>query len=460
MRIGEKTARPASMFIDAASLQDLEIVPTATVRGATLWSLINRTRSRVGGEALRERLLHPPHAADDIVALQRAHQVLAADAVAYRQMLDQVASDDVERYLNVTWQLPRHMPSMIRFRKWYRRYLQDIVRGRTLVMSLLPAVADLRERLARTDATILLELANEIGTTLETVEMTELGRLAVAGTSASAVAFDQLARDAAKSSLVRLLQCAGRVEALWSVGVATTEHGWTYPRPSSQLRAVGLYHPFLGRSAVAYDLHLDDRVRVCFITGPNMAGKSTFLKATAMAVLLAHTGSGVPAASMEFVPVGTVFSSVQIVDNLTAGESFYLAEVRRMGALAAALDRHGSAVAVIDEPFRGTNVHDAAEATLAVITRLAAHPAALVLVASHLGEVVPTIVGDPRIKLFYFAADVTGDQPRFDYLLRDGVSEQRLGMTLLRQEGVLDHLERSVTRRMAPGAVVQGEEPG
>src|SRR4051794_24548705 len=102
------------MFIDAASLQDLEIVPTPAVRGATLWGLLNRTRSRVGSEALRERLLNPPTTADDILALQRAHQVLAADVVAYRHLLDQVAGDDVERYLNVTWQLPRHMPSLIR----------------------------------------------------------------------------------------------------------------------------------------------------------------------------------------------------------------------------------------------------------------------------------------------------------------------------------------------------------
>jgi DNA mismatch repair ATPase MutS len=71
---------------------------------------------------------------------------------------------------------------------------------------------------------------------------------------------------------------------------------------------LGLYHPFLGRAAVATDLTLDDRVRVCFITGPNMAGKSTVLKAAALAVLLAHAGAGVPAASMEFVPAGTLFS--------------------------------------------------------------------------------------------------------------------------------------------------------
>jgi DNA mismatch repair ATPase MutS len=130
------------------------------------------------------------------------------------------------------------------------------------------------------------------------------------------------------------------------------------PSPSSRFRAVGLFHPFLGGNAVPNDLHLHDKVRVCLVTGPNMAGKSTF----------------------------------------------YLAEVRRIGALATALSDHGSAVAVIDEPFRGTNVHDAAEATLAVITRLATHRSALVLVASHLAEVVPAIARDPRPRSIVIAS--------------------------------------------------------
>jgi DNA mismatch repair protein MutS len=432
------------MFVDSATLQDLEIVPTPTVRGTTLWSLINRTHTRVGSEALRKRLLNPPHTAEDILALQGAHKALAAKASAYRHTLDQAAADEVERYLNANWQLPRDMPRLIRLRKWYGQYRQAVERGHTVVTSLLDSAADLRERLAQSDAAILQELGNEIGALIDAAATQEIRRVLSQRTSAAIFSFDQLAREGAKSNLTGLLQCVGRLEALWSVGVATSEHGWTYPRPSSRLRAVGLYHPFLGRSAVSNDLHLDDQVRVCFVTGPNMAGKSTFLKATAVAVLLAHTGSGVPAASMEFVPVGTVFSSVQVVDSLSAGESFYLAEVRRIGALAVALTDYGSAVAVVDEPFRGTNIHDAAEATLAVITRLAAHPAALTFVASHVGEVVPTILADPRIAFFYFAADATSDPPRFDYRLREGVSEQRLGMTLLRQEGVLDRLERSV----------------
>jgi DNA mismatch repair protein MutS len=228
---------------------------------------------------------------------------------------------------------------------------------------------------------------------------------------------------------------------MWSLAVATTEHEWSYPTPSSRLNARGLRHPFLGPPGVPYDIQLSDQVRVCFVTGANMAGKSTFLRTVAMSMLLAHVGCGVPAESLEFPAVRMIFSSLKVSENLGAGESFYLAEVRRIRALAMALHQGGSVIAVLDEPLRGTNVHDAVEATLAIITRLAAHPAALVFIASHLAEVVPAIVDDPRVRLLHFAADLTNDQPRFDFRLREGVSAQRLGMTLLRQERVLDLLE-------------------
>ena len=93
---------------------------------------------------------------------------------------------------------------------------------------------------------------------------------------------------------------------------------------------------------------------------------------------------------------------------------------------------------MIDEPIRGTNVHAAAEATLALITRLTAHPAALVFIASHVTGVVPAIVDDPPVCLLHFAAELSDDRPRFDYKLHAGMSAQGLGMTLLRQERVLD----------------------
>jgi DNA mismatch repair ATPase MutS len=326
---------------------------------------------------------------------------------------------------------------------WYEQYLLDVREGRRVILALLASADELRGRFAATDSLILRRLAARIGSHLDTDDARQLLRLGAAESLRGLERFDQYARDTAKTLIPALIECLGAAEAMWSLAAATKEHGWSYPRPGSRLSVTGLFHPFLSHRAVRNDLQLGDEVRICFVTGPNMAGKSTFLKAVATATLLAHCGCGVPAAAMEFPVVGTLFSSVQMNDNLGAGESFYLAEVRRMRALAVALHDHESALAVIDEPFRGTNVHDAAEATLAVIVRLATHPQATVFVASHLAEVVPAISGDPRVRLLHFAADVTGDQPQFDYDLRPGMSTQRLGMTLLRQERVLELLERA-----------------
>lgn len=432
------------MYLDRATLEDLEIVPTPAARGTTVWSLVDRTRTRAGREALRRRLLSPPHAADEILALQRAHQLLAADADGFRSALDRSDPDGAEAYLNANWQLPDDMPPASRMRQWYRDYVQDVALGQARVAALLKVSFELSDRLASANASPLAVLAIEMAAILEKPLVSELRVLTTGRSGTVTRAFDQLARGGAKPLLLDLLQCLGDLEALWSVGVTTLEHGWAYPRPSSRLEVIGLVHPFLGADAVRNDLRLSEETRVCFVTGPNMAGKSTMMKALAVAVVLAHIGSGVPARSMTWPIVATVFSSVHVKDNLDSGESFYLAEVRRMKSLAAVLLEQGSALAVIDEPFRGTNVHDAAEATVAIITRLASHPEALALVASHVAEVVPAILDDPRVALFHFAADVSAACPRFDYRIREGVSAQRLGMTLLRQEGVLELLEQSV----------------
>jgi DNA mismatch repair protein MutS len=257
------------------------------------------------------------------------------------------------------------------------------------------------------------------------------------------MAFDGVARDTGRPVLTAILDAIGVVDAMWSLAAATAERGWTYPRPSSRLAVEGLYNPFLDPSqgGVANDLRLGDQTRVCVVTGRNMAGKSTFLRAIAIAMLLAHAGCGVPAVSMEFPAVATIFSSVQITDDLAAGESFYLAEVRRIRALAVALHEHRSMLAVLDEPFRGTNVHDAIEASLGVISGLVAQPGTLVFVATHLADVATASREDPRVQFLCFSADLAGERPVFDYRLREGVSTQRLGMTRLRQERVLELLE-------------------
>ena len=434
------------MLIDAATLRDLDVLAASTPRGQTIWSLLDRTRSRAGREHLRQRLVAPDHGAAAILERQCAHRALALDLPAIGRVLDAAGADFVERYLAAAWQLPSAQPALTALGlwrpAWFKDYLRAIEDGRNRVVTALGAAASLRDRFAACDAPALQAVAGRLSTALASPFVSEMRALAPARRVADRLAFDVLARDTGRPVLAAILDALGEIDAMWSLAATTVERGWAYPQPSTRLVVTGLRHPFLApSSAVANDLRLDDATRVCVVTGPNMGGKSTFLRAIAVAMLLAHAGCGVPAAAMEFPTVATIFSSVQIIDDLGAGESFYLAEVRRIRALAVALHEHRSMLAVLDEPFRGTNVHDAAEASLGVITRLVAHPGALVFVATHLADVADTLRDDPGVRFLHFAADVTGDRPVFDYTLRDGISTQRLGMTLLRQERVLELLE-------------------
>lgn len=437
-----------SLTLDPATLSDLEVLSTSTANGPTLLALVDRTRSRAGRESLRRRLARPLRKGAEILAVQAAHRELAAGAAAFESILSSSCADEVERYLDSNWQIPSARRGVARLAgavwnpPWYRDYLRLADTGRQHVTALLAAVHALRTRLSASDSALLQEAGGSLAQTVERAEIRMLERTTKKQSAAARDRFDDVARDVGKPALLDLIAQLGTIESWWSVAVAASEHDWVYPVPSSRLQIVGLVHPFLGRSAVRNSLTLSADVRVCFVTGPNMGGKSTFLKAIVLALVLAQCGAAVPAISMEFEPVGTIFSSIQLSDNLAAGESFYLAEVRRIRDLALALGSGDCAAAILDEPFRGTNAHDAADATIAIIQRLVNHQHALVFIASHIAEVVPAIEADRRVSLLHFSADVSSGRPTFDYTIRQGVSTQRLGMTLLKQEGVLDLLAR------------------
>ncbi len=277
--------RIADMPIDPATLHDLDVLSTSTPRGPTLLGLVDRTRTRAGRDALRQRLVAPGESAEHIVALQRAHQLLAADAASYRVILDRVDSDSVEHHLNSNWQLPSARRALTRVvdgfwrPRWFRQYLREVENGQFRIVSLLRAATDLSRALSVAEADVLRDSSAMLAAHLSKPEVQTLVGLGTRQSTSGQVAFDQVARDAAKPVLLEIISCVGTIEAMWSLGVATAEHQWSYPHPGSQLRTTGLFHPFLGRGAVPNDLHLDDRTRVCFVTGPNMAGKSTFLKA-------------------------------------------------------------------------------------------------------------------------------------------------------------------------------------
>jgi DNA mismatch repair ATPase MutS len=266
---------------------------------------------------------------------------------------------------------------------------------------------------------------------------------------------DRSVRLQARSTLDRMRQLICEIDALVSLAEITRQKGFVLPdvvtEQPGQLEAHGLYHPFL-TEPVTNDLTFSAAQNFVFLTGPNMAGKTTYLRACGVMLYLAHLGMGVPAAHLRFAPFDVLLSAIDLTDNLRAGVSFFRAEALRMKTLARALADGQRVFAILDEPFKGTNVRDALDASRAVFQLLALSRNSVFLVASHLIELADALDTLPSVVSRRFEADESGPDLCYDYIARPGVSGQRLGMRVLQQERVFDLLHHSVSLTRAHGA--------
>lgn len=203
-----------------------------------------------------------------------------------------------------------------------------------------------------------------------------------------------------------------------------------------RVEAEGLTHPFVVQ-AVPNPVCLNQRKRLLFLSGPNMAGKTTYLRSFATALYFAHLGMGVAAESFKFVPAQRIFSSITLTDDLRGGISYFRAEALRVKLIAEAVADKQKVVALMDEPFKGTNVKDALDASRVMVEKFAARDDCLFLLSSHLIELEEQLEGIAEVDCRYFEAEESGGKLQFDYRLRSGISSQRLGMRVLEEEGVL-----------------------
>jgi putative mismatch repair-like protein len=233
------------------------------------------------------------------------------------------------------------------------------------------------------------------------------------------------------------------LDSLRSLGTMAKDEGLTFPiftGSERRVRIEGLYHLFL-ENPVKNDVLFDDRQHLCFLTGPNMAGKSTCMKAFGVAVYLAHCGLPVPAARMELSVFKGLFTTINLSDNLSLGYSHYYNEVARVKYIVEQVRDLQNVVVVFDELFRGTNVKDAYDASCAVIGGLARLKYGVFMISTHIVEVAEFLKPFPSVCFRFFEIDMTTGEPRYTYCLREGVSDERIGMYILKKAGVVDLIE-------------------
>ena len=173
-----------------------------------------------------------------------------------------------------------------------------------------------------------------------------------------------------------------------------------------------------------------------------MAGKSTFIKAVGTAVFLAHIGMGVPAQSMQLSVFDGLLSNINVMDNLLKGESYFYNEVQRIKATVHKISDGRKWLILIDELFKGTNVDDAMKCSSTVIEGLLKIKNSLFILSTHLYEIGEGLKKYPNISFSYFETLVKDEQLLFNYQLKEGISNDRLGYLILKNEGVVDMLKK------------------
>ena len=229
-------------------------------------------------------------------------------------------------------------------------------------------------------------------------------------------------------------------EVLCSIGTFAFNHpAFVFPtiNERQRLSGLGVGHPMLAEDArVDNDVYMDDKQSIMIITGANMAGKSTFLRALGVNVVLALAGA--PVCAREFdCPWIEMRSGMRTADSLKEKQSYFYAELDRLKSIMDELRSGTPLLILLDEILKGTNSTDKQAGSLALVNQLVHHKC-LVVIATHdlaLGDLENAYPG--RILNYSFEANIENDQLSFDYKLKRGIAQKMNATFLMRKMGII-----------------------
>ncbi len=242
-----------------------------------------------------------------------------------------------------------------------------------------------------------------------------------------------------RTELQRVAQGLARLDVLCTLAERALTLDWCRPQLSDEpgIDIQGGRHPVVEASLdgpfIANDATLAPRQSLLLITGPNMGGKSTYMRQIALIVLLAHIGSFVPARAARIGPIDRIFTRIGAADDLAAGRSTFMVEMTETANIL----HHASAQSLVlmDEIGRGTSTFDGLALAWAVAERLAAI-GAYTLFATHYFELTRLPETLPQARNVHLAAVEHGEGIVFLHSVREGPASQSYGLQVAALAGV------------------------
>jgi hypothetical protein len=238
----------------------------------------------------------------------------------------------------------------------------------------------------------------------------------------------------------RWISAVGEMEALLSLAAYSFEHpDDPFPEfvegPASfEFHQIG--HPLLPEAVcVRNDVSLRDETRVLLVSGSNMSGKSTLLRAIGINIVLAMAGAPVRARRLQLTPL-RVGASIRVNDSLQEGSSRFYAEITRLREILDFAGGNPALLFLLDELLQGTNSNDRRVGGEGIVRGLVER-GAIGLVSTH--DLALTAIGgalEGRVHNVHFQDELTNGKMTFDYHLRDGVVTKSNGLELMRSIGL------------------------
>jgi len=209
------------------------------------------------------------------------------------------------------------------------------------------------------------------------------------------------------------------------------------PKEVSSIELVGLGHPFVSvNKRVTNDFQLSEQSSFLIITGPNMAGKSTYLRSVGLAIVLANAGFPIIAKKVS-IPKMKLYTSMRTSDDLNIESSYFFAELKRLRFIMDAIEKGEKVFIVLDEILKGTNSKDKAIGSAKFLEKLQ-RLGAKGIIATHDLSLCELADKSDKYENWYFDSTISGNEISFDYKINRGICQNMNASFLLKKMELVD----------------------